>query len=77
MNLSDILKAFLTVDIEHLKKQPPETFFKKRYSKNLAKFTGKHLCQSLFSNKVVGLKPATLLKKRIWHRCFPVNFAKF
>ena len=23
------------------------------------------------------LKPATLLKKRHWHRCFPVNFAKF
>ena len=21
--------------------------------------------------------PATLLKKRFWHRCFPVNFAKF
>ena len=21
--------------------------------------------------------PATLLKKRIWHRCFPVDFAKF
>ena len=20
--------------------------------------------------------PATLLKKRLWHRCFPVNFAK-
>ena len=24
-----------------------------------------------------GLRPATLLKKRFWHRCFPVNFAKF
>ena len=24
-----------------------------------------------------GLRPATLLKKRLWHRCFPVNFAKF
>ena len=23
------------------------------------------------------LMPATLLKKRIWHRCFPVNFVKF
>ena len=21
--------------------------------------------------------PATLLKKRLWHRCFPVNFEKF
>ena len=24
-----------------------------------------------------GPKPATLLKKKLWHRCFPVNFAKF
>ena len=24
-----------------------------------------------------GLRPATLLKKRLWHRCFAVNFAKF
>ena len=23
------------------------------------------------------LQPATLLKKRLWQRCFPVNFAKF
>ena len=23
------------------------------------------------------LRPATLLKKRLWHRCVPVNFAKF
>ena len=23
------------------------------------------------------LRPATLLKKGIWYRCFPVNFAKF
>ena len=22
-----------------------------------------------------GLRPATLLKKKIWHGCFPVNFA--
>ena len=27
--------------------------------------------------KVAGLKSATLLKKRLWHRCFPVNFVKF
>ena len=50
---------------------------KKGVLRNFAKFTGKHLCQSLFLNKVAGLKPATLLKKRLWHRCFPVNFAKF
>ena len=24
-----------------------------------------------------GLRPAALLKKSLWYRCFPVNFAKF
>ena len=43
--------------------------------RNFAKFRGKHLRQSLFFNKVAGT--ATLLKKRLLHRCFPVNFAKF
>ena len=42
--------------------------------KNFTKFPGKHLCKSLFFNKTVGLRPATLLKKRLWHRCFPANF---
>ena len=45
--------------------------------RNFTKFTGKHLCQPLFFNKVAGLRPTTLLKKRLWHRCFPMNFAKF
>ena len=51
---------------------------KKAVLKNFAKFTGKHQCQWLFFNKVdIFNKPATLLKKRLWHRCFPVSFAKF
>ena len=45
--------------------------------KNFAKFTGKQLCKSLFFNKVAGLRPVTLLKNRLWHWYFPVNFAKF
>ena len=28
-------------------------------------------------SKVVGLKPANLFKKRLWHRCFAENFVKF
>ena len=55
----------------------PEVFCKKGVLRNFAKFTGKHLCQSLFFNKVAGLRPATLLKKSLWHRCFPVNFVNF
>ena len=55
----------------------PEVFYKKGVLKNFAKFIGKHLCQSLFFNKVAGLGPATLLKKRLRYRCFPLNIAKF
>ena len=50
---------------------------KKGVLRNFTKNTGKQLCQSLFLNKVAGLRPVTLLKKRLWQRCFPVNFAKF
>ena len=32
--------------------------------------------ESLF-DKVAGLSPAALLKKRLWYWCFPLNFVKF
>ena len=63
--------------VKKKEKRSPEVFCKKGVLKSFAKFPGKHLCQSLFFNKVAGLRPGTLLKKRLWHRCFPVNFAKF
>ena len=47
---------------------------KKGVLRNFTNFTGKHLCQSLFFNKVDKKK---FIKKRLWCRCFPVNFAKF
>ena len=37
-----------------------------------AKFTGKHLGQSLFFKKVAAWR-----KNRFWQRCFPVYFATF
>ena len=52
-------------------------FCEKDVLRNFTKFTGKCLCQSLYFDKVAGLLPATLLKKRLWHRYFPVKFAKF
>ena len=58
--------------MKHMK-QPPEVFCKKGVLENFTKFTAKHLCQSLFFNN----KVAILLKMRLWHRCFPGNFAKF
>ena len=29
------------------------------------------------SEEFLFIRPATLLKKRLWHRCFTVNFVKF
>ena len=54
-----------------------EVFCRKGVLRNFEKLTGKHLYQSLLFNKVAGLRTATLLKKRFWYRCFPVNFSKF
>ena len=55
----------------------PAVFSKKRVLKIFSKFKRKHLYESLSFNKVAGLRSATLLKKRLWHRCFLVNFVKF
>ena len=38
------------------KKQSPDVFYKKGVLRNFAKFTGKHLCQRLFFNKVAGVE---------------------
>ena len=52
----------------------PEVFCKKVVLRNFTKFTGKHLCQRSFL--LISCRPEALLKKSLWHRCFPVNFAK-
>ena len=46
-------------------KQSSEVCYKKVVFRNFTKFTRKHLCQSLFFNKVASLRPATLFKKRL------------
>ena len=43
----------------------PQMFLKIVVLKNLAIFKGKHLCWSLFFNKISGLRPAVLFKKRL------------
>ena len=59
-----------------IQKQPPKVPYKKDVFKNFAKFTGKHLCRSLFSNKVASLRLQTLLNR--WYRrpCFSREFFK-
>ena len=46
----------------------PEMFCKKGVYSNFAKFTGKYLRR---------LRHVILFKKRLWHRCFLANFAKY
>ena len=50
------------VDCELFRSSRQEVFCKKGLLRNFAKLQA---------------APETLLKKRLWHRCFPVNFAKF
>ena len=59
-----------------LRSNRPEMCCKKGVLKNFAKFTEKQLCQSPFFNKVAGLRPGTLLKKRLWYRCFFGEFCE-
>ena len=59
--------------VQYVQKQPPEVFFKKSVLKNFANFTGKHLCRSLFFNKVADLRVCNFARKRLQHRYVPVK----
>ena len=62
-------RIYKTVDCRFTlkrQKQSSEVFYKKRCSKKLCKIYRK-----------APSARASLLKKRLQHRCFPVNFAKF
>ena len=52
-----------------------QMFFEIGVIKNFAIFTGKHL-ESL-CNEVAELKACNFIKKRLQHKCFLVNIAKF
>ena len=61
----------------HSRSSLPEVLYIRGAHKNFTKFTGKHLRWSPYTNKVVGLRLAALLKKRPRHWYFPMNFASF
>ena len=50
---------------------------KKAVLRNFAKFAEKHLCWSLFFKKSACLQSSNFIEKRLQHRCFTVNIAKF
>ena len=62
--------SLATLSVSQSRGSRPQVVSEKSVLRNFEKFTGKYLCQSLYWH-------ATLLKKRLWHRCFPVNFVKF
>ena len=72
-----MLLLFFVLLCQRVKSSRSQMLFKIGVLKNFPIFTGKHLCWSLFFNKVAGLRPRILLKKRLQHSCFPLNFAKF
>ena len=76
--LLNVLQMLTWVEISYWYRSSQRGCSEKRgVLRNFAKFTGKHLRQRFFFNKVTGLRPVTLLQKSLWHRFFPVNFAKF
>ena len=54
----------------------PEVICKKGVLRNFAKHKGKHLHQSLFSNKAADLGPATLLKKKTVAQVFSCEYCE-
>ena len=72
--LSSDLKNVLTKHFPKMK--PIVMFFKIGVIINFLIFTRKYLCWSLFLIKLQDWSPATLLKKRPQHQCFPVNITK-
>ena len=53
-----------------------EVFCEQNVIKNFAKLTGKYMWRSLFLMKFQ-VKTCNFFKKKLRHRCFPVNFANF
>ena len=64
-NHDSLIRVFLTMFISGSSRA--KMFCKKSFPRNFAKLAGKHLCKIIFLRK----------KKRLWHRCFLVHFAKF
>ena len=75
-NYASKLKVYLglcqTFMIGH-QRQPPEVFCKKGVLKSYAKFRGKHLCQSLFFNRV----PVDTERKLNVHKTFRRHPGRF
>ena len=78
----DNCKLYQFVNLSHDQKKTrssrPEVFCIKGVLRNFTKFTGKRLCQSLFFNKVAGLRPqaCNVIKKETLTQTFSYEFYK-
>ena len=63
--------------VEIFQKQPPDVFCQKRCLEIWQNSQENTCARVSYLIKLQTPRAATLLKKRLWHRCFPVNFAKF
>ena len=70
--LTDVV---VMVFLFYLFKTHPDKYFSFMSLKSL----GIKILSSVFRNSLLrcSLMPATLFKKRLWHRCLPINFEKF
>ena len=70
------LKNYLSTKLfDIVRSSRPEVFCKKSNLRNFTKFTGKHLCQRLFFNKVAGLA-CNFIKKESLAQVFSYEFCE-
>ena len=70
--VNNAVTSFGFVQNKEAQKQPSEVNLKKYIPKNFAIFTGKYFVLKSYFNKIAGF-----VKRRLQHRCFPVNIRKF
>ena len=71
----DIFKnsVYSPKNLSYMQKQAPDVICEKGVLRNFAKFTGKHLCQSLFFNNVPG-QGLTFIKKETLAQVFSCKY---
>ena len=78
--MSSSIPMLLVMLLAHVGKglnSRPQMFSKTGVLEDIAIFTEKNLCWSLFLRKLQGWRRTFLFEKRLQRRCFSVNIAKF
>ena len=70
-------KFFKTDPIPRLSEAAVQSCYVKKVFLEISPSSQENNCARTSFNKVTGLRLTTLLRKRLWHKCFSVNFVKF